>query len=213
MTDGMQDSQDGRKTRWDAHRTRRRLELVDAAIGAIAEEGPLVRVEQIAAHAGIARPLLYRHFTDRAALERAVVSRAEQLLLEEVNRAVPNDSVLDERVRAYVRAYFNWVASHQNLSRYCLQHASGVVLDNVRQTLARHLAEPLGILFMQAERSARPIDTLAFGLVGLIEATTVWWLANQQDMSEAEVTQWLSRRIYEVINGSLSDNGALPLSH
>ena len=56
---------DGRTTRWDAHRDQRRAELVQAAVRAIDQHGPDVTIADIAAEAGVSKPVLYRYFTDK----------------------------------------------------------------------------------------------------------------------------------------------------
>ena len=50
---------DGRSTRWSAHREARRAELVEAAVVAIDHLGPLAGSEDIAAAAGESKPELY----------------------------------------------------------------------------------------------------------------------------------------------------------
>ena len=63
---------DGRTTRWDAHRDQRRAELVQAAVRAIDQHGPDVTIADIAAEAGVSKPVLYRYFTDKDQLHAAV---------------------------------------------------------------------------------------------------------------------------------------------
>src|SRR3954453_22878646 len=63
---------DGRNTRWDSHREARRAELVEAAVAAIDEHGPSASIADIAASAGVSKPVLYRYFSDKDDLYRAV---------------------------------------------------------------------------------------------------------------------------------------------
>ena len=53
-------------------RRKRRAQMVQAAMDAVRRHGAGVSVAEIAAAAGITKPVLYRHFTDRADLQRAV---------------------------------------------------------------------------------------------------------------------------------------------
>ncbi|NHA01732.1 helix-turn-helix transcriptional regulator [Nocardioides sp. W3-2-3] len=57
---------DGRTTRWDDHRATRRTEFVQAAVRAIDALGPDASVADIAAEAGVSKPVLYRYFSDKA---------------------------------------------------------------------------------------------------------------------------------------------------
>jgi AcrR family transcriptional regulator len=54
----MKGDTDGRKGRWAGHREQRRAELTAAAIEAIRELGPDVAMDQIAARAGVSKPVL-----------------------------------------------------------------------------------------------------------------------------------------------------------
>src|SRR6476620_9839609 len=63
---------DGRDSRWDSHREARRAELVEAAVAAIDEHGPTASIADIAVSAGVSKPVLYRYFSDKDDLYRAV---------------------------------------------------------------------------------------------------------------------------------------------
>src|SRR5215469_15466783 len=63
-----------RSPRWE---TQRRA-LIAAAQSAIRKKGPAVSMDDIAAEARAAKPILYRHFGDRAGLARAL---GESILL------------------------------------------------------------------------------------------------------------------------------------
>src|SRR5437870_1050650 len=69
MTRGRLQSVDPRR------REARTAALVDAAVAAIRRHGPGVSMDQIAAEAGVAKPILYRHFGDRGGLVLAVAVR------------------------------------------------------------------------------------------------------------------------------------------
>ena len=66
---------DGRSTRWDAHRAQRRETIVDAALSLLGETGPDFGLDQVAARAGVTKPVIYRFFGDRAALVYAMGER------------------------------------------------------------------------------------------------------------------------------------------
>src|SRR5207302_424710 len=59
---------DERRRRWDDHRVQRRRELIEAAVRVIQRRGPAVTMDDIAAEAGVARPVRYRVVRDRGAL-------------------------------------------------------------------------------------------------------------------------------------------------
>ena len=79
---------DRRDSRWDEHRRRRREELVDATLAAVARHGADVGMDEIAAEAGTSKTVVYRHFADRNELYLAVSARVADELLPRLRRAV-----------------------------------------------------------------------------------------------------------------------------
>ncbi len=75
---------DGRSTRWDPHRRRRRLAIITAAIEAIGEFGPEASTAQIAERAGVPRTHVYRHFEGKQALDLAVSSHVAAQIGEQI---------------------------------------------------------------------------------------------------------------------------------
>src|SRR5689334_2703808 len=75
---------DGRRDRWEDHRTQRRAELVAAAVTAVTRYGSDVDMEQVAAVAGVSKPVLYRYFADKAQLWTAVGEEVARVVIEAV---------------------------------------------------------------------------------------------------------------------------------
>src|SRR5574341_720804 len=61
-----------RSVRRSEHWETQRRTLIAAAQRAIRKKGPAVSMDDIAAEARVAKPILYRHFGDRAGLARAL---------------------------------------------------------------------------------------------------------------------------------------------
>lgn len=81
--------EDGRSTRWDEHRRRKKKELTVAAVRAVRKLGPQVGMDEIAEIAGTSKTVYYRHFTDRAGLWSAVVDRT----VDYIHRSIPLDNL------------------------------------------------------------------------------------------------------------------------
>jgi len=93
-------------------RERRRELILEAAGELFAERGYAgARLEDIAARAGITKQLLYRHFTDKGALYLALLARHRDDL-ESFAAAVPSAGALEERLRAVVEVWLDYVESH-----------------------------------------------------------------------------------------------------
>src|ERR1700676_3545247 len=91
-----------RRDRWRGHREARREELVDAAVAAIRAHGAGVGMDEIAAQAGVSKPILYRHFIDRADLWLAVSRRVTAELLGAMSSELTVDRPPRETIAAVV---------------------------------------------------------------------------------------------------------------
>ncbi|MGC5629364.1 TetR/AcrR family transcriptional regulator [Georgenia sp. Z1344] len=100
---------DGRTTRWADHRATRTLELVRAARRCVHEQGPDVSMDDLAAHMGTSKSILYRYFTDKAGLQRAVGQHVLQRILRELTEAAGHSGGPRERIHAMVAAYLRLV--------------------------------------------------------------------------------------------------------
>ena len=96
---------DGRTTRWDAHRDQRRADLVQAAVRAIDQHGPDVTIADIAAEAGVSKPVLYRYFTDKDQLHAAVGRWGADEVLAGMLPALRSHAPVQQRVASAVDAY------------------------------------------------------------------------------------------------------------
>ena len=70
----------GRPSRTDSERSLQRQRLLDDAMAAIRLHGSSVSVENIAAHAGVSKPVIYAEFGDKAGIADALaLERAQQM--------------------------------------------------------------------------------------------------------------------------------------
>ncbi len=81
----------GRPPRSAEVRAAQRTRLVDAAMTAIRAHGPDVSVDDIAAEAGVSKPVLYAEFGDKVGIGEAIAvelgDRGERVVVEEISRA------------------------------------------------------------------------------------------------------------------------------
>jgi AcrR family transcriptional regulator len=77
----------------------RRQQLLDAALGAILEQGYAgVSIEAIARSAGVTRPVVYDHFPNLGLLLQALFDREEQSALAQLAEVFPTDPGLQDPV-------------------------------------------------------------------------------------------------------------------
>lgn len=165
----------------EVRRSRRREELLDCAIDAIRALGPSATMEQLAGSAGVTKPILYRHFGDRDGLIEAIAERFSHDLGQALSLPLhaPQDprSVLDATVGAYV----SFIEADPDLYRFLIQQPNprgehrtpiGPLID----LIAPQVSEVLRPRMVDAGRDERAALPWAYGIVGLVHQSTLWWL-------------------------------------
>jgi len=106
---------DGRRDRWTAHREQRRNEFVQAALRVLARTGPELSMDAVAAEAGVTKPVLYRYFSDKAALVDALGEAGSGFLLDRLLPAMQSGAPPLQRICDAIGAYFAVIDEHPNL--------------------------------------------------------------------------------------------------
>ncbi|MBB5872997.1 AcrR family transcriptional regulator [Allocatelliglobosispora scoriae] len=201
----MQQTTDGRKTRWAAHRSQRRVELIAAAIHAILQYGPEVDMEQVARVAGVTKPVLYRYFADKSQLWGAVGEHVAQIVVEAVGPAISR--VREERalIAATIDAYLGTIEAQPQLYRFLMQQQGipGVQhsIAGSAQTVAAGLARVIGDRLRAMGLDAGPAEPWAVGMVGMVQAVGDWWMRHGQPMSREALTEYLTTLLWQGIAG------------
>lgn len=201
---------DGRTTRWDAHRSERRAELVQAAVRAIDALGPEASVADIAAEAGVTKPVLYRYFADKAELHSAVGSWGADLVIERVVDAMlsPTSASARDRVRAAVSAYLDTLAEHPRaflvLAR---QHTGGTdPLAAGKDQFAAKLTRLLGDGLRHLGGDTGAAEPWAHAVVGMGTSVGHWWL-ERNTVSRSAAVGYLSDLVWHALAGSAAESG------
>ncbi|ALE76642.1 hypothetical protein FRP1_24560 [Pseudonocardia sp. EC080625-04] len=201
---------DGRSTRWAAHRARRREELVDAALAVLGRDGPDLGLDQVAHEAGVTKPVIYRHFGDRAALLDAMAERATNRLMERLMPAIYDEGAIRPRIRASLDAFMRFLDDSPNihlLFRRRLPGQGDEVADAGREFISGALAGLLGS-YVESLGFDEPelVQIWAQALVGSVQATAEWWLVHRA-VSRDAVTEHLTALIWAQIDGLARENG------
>lgn len=208
---------DGRAARWEGQRERRRAEFVEAAIAAIEEHGPDVLTEQIAAHAGVPRPRLYRHFDGKADLQQAVCRRILERLTTDLSPIWQGGRSPLELITAVVDTIVRWLTTHSALYRYLAKHSAPAhtgtppdrsdALTDFTGTLAVRLSRLLKTVLEAGGRDVRGTGPLAFGIVAFAEAAIGRWLAKPECLTAEEFGAGLVRGIWTLLADFLVERG------
>jgi AcrR family transcriptional regulator len=212
---------DGRRVRWEEHKRERRRLIIDAAIAIIEQHPPgtAIHVQQIAQRAGLARPAVYRHFTDRADLDRAVQQQVIGLLLAELDPGVILQGTVEKVILRIVEAYVTWAGDHPALHRVAVREYPGAeggnpqragvhqIADMVHQLLAVG-AETLGITLDSDDQDA--LDPFIFGLVSQAVGTVRHWLGRpERRPSAAALARRMADSVWFLIDGHARARGGV----
>lgn len=211
---------DGRDERWAAHREERRNQILDAAIALIEEGGGAeIHVRQIADRAGLGRPVIYRHFVDRADLDRAIQQRILHLLMGRLLPEMRLEGSIEEIIGRIVLAYVSWAGEHPDLHRIgAVESQDAERLSAVLATLQDLGALITGLIATGAahfkveftDDDVNLLEPLVFGIIGQAVATVRLWLARpQREPSVEKLAEYLARSVWFQIDGHARDRGVV----
>ncbi|MBO0879510.1 MAG: TetR/AcrR family transcriptional regulator [Mycobacterium sp.] len=154
-------------------------QIVEAARTAIEEHGPEALTGQIAKHAGLARPNVYRHFSSKHDLDHAVALSAYQELRAEIRSRLDLCATLLDVIRAPIEAQVIWADKHQNLYRFLVSRGPSRFQQHAVER-SDFAAEINGFAARYAPRLADNPDAAEatlVGLIGLFDASVLRWLS------------------------------------
>lgn len=215
---------DGRSSRWDQHRARRRTELVEATLRAIRTRGAGVGIDDIATLAGTSKTVFYRHFTDRAGLYGAVAERVNASILRDITRAVGDvlastgvsgqaepPSAPRDVLAAAVDAYLSLVETDPEVYRFIVaaplvppsERTETIDLaSSVSQSIAVQIGGLIAVALGAAGRSSAPAPTWGHAVVGMVRAAGDDWL-RAGAASSGTSRETLKEHLTELIWGGL----------
>lgn len=178
----------------------RREEIVRAAASAIEELGPDVPTGQIAEHAGLPRPHVYRHFASKTDLDRAVVRYASHQLNSRVRATLAGSGAPLELIRTPIHAVAEWADANPNLFRFLVSSApeqaghprsGGAFVLELTGVARRYL-----VMF---GADPEPAERVMVGLMGMVNATVTWWL-DHPGLSVDAISDRLTRQCWLLLD-------------
>ncbi len=158
----------------------RRAQLLEVAERVFARHGYQgTTVEDIAAAAGVTRPLIYKYFADKDAVYLECLRRARVELDDALSAAAGHVEGAEARLRAGFHAYFTFVRDRG--STWDVLFGGGAAIAGPVAEEAAELryqtAELIAVLVRDAAPSiaADAASTYAHALSGAAEQTAKWW--------------------------------------
>jgi AcrR family transcriptional regulator len=189
---------DGRSERWRAHREARRKELIAVVMAVVSEHGAGVGIDDIAKASGIAKPVFYRYFTDKADLFLEVGRTVAETVVAETTAAIDAADSPRAKLAAGIDAYLTSIESRPEVYRFVVQHRD---LGDYATIVGLHATGVIGEFMRQAGMDSGAAELWGFGIVGLARAAADRWL-EQRTMSRAAVVRHLTDLVWPGLSGS-----------
>ncbi|GAA4808589.1 TetR/AcrR family transcriptional regulator [Nocardioides caeni] len=172
---------DGRHARWEQHREAQHRRIVDAAIEIIEDGDTSPSLAEVGRRAGLARSVVYRHFSDKASLDKAVADHIIGEVRQEISAALQLRSSLRETIRDAFAAYVAWATLHPALHALQDDAAAADLVRGALDGLAAQVADLYVAGFTAAGADVTEADRLtttplAHGLVSGVFAMVGKWV-------------------------------------
>ncbi len=177
----------------------RRLLIVEAAGRLFGERGyDATRLDDVAAAAGVTKPVLYRHFDDKTALYLALLERHREDLGTFAG-AIPAAGTLEQRLRAVLEVWLDYVETHAYAWRMLFRDSGGgPVVQAFRVDVHKRARTTLVALIRALSTKpipARELEPLAELLSMGMASLVLWWIddpaATREAILDAIARVWL----------------------
>jgi len=173
----------GRPRRTPEARAVQRARLLDAAISAIRRVGPEASVDEMAAEAGVSKPVLYAEFGDKYGIADAIaveiVERSERDLMVEIARS--GGIELTAALRLGVEGFFDIVtgepAIYGFIFRSIRSNDRGLLDNALVRSLQARFELVAGVLVPDADPEV--LRVMAHGTFGFMIGAIESWLGTQ----------------------------------
>jgi AcrR family transcriptional regulator len=185
----------------------RREELLDACVRAIKAQGSEVSMAQLAAEAGVTRPVLYDAFGDRAGVAAALVARYGSGIDMAIGAAFSKSITLREALLEGIEFFVRFIEREPEVFRFL--EAAAAAPDQIG-SMERAIGVRLGEVLSSALRSVggdpNMGPTWAHALLGMVFAAVEWWSAERPVSRRALVVH-----LESFMTGALSSAGIADL--
>ncbi|MGE9781738.1 TetR/AcrR family transcriptional regulator [Janibacter sp. G368] len=176
-----------RRTRMTA--AARREQLVDVGRRVFAAKGvDGTSVEDLAATAGVSKPVVYEHFGGKEGLYAVVVDRELRALTDAVTASLTAGGSDRETIERAALALLDYIEDSPDGFRILVRDVSGTAPSGTYASLlsdvAAEVAHLLSDAFEQRELESRYAPMYAQMLVGLVSLTGQWWLETREPPKE-----------------------------
>ncbi|MCW2900435.1 MAG: transcriptional regulator, TetR family [Streptosporangiaceae bacterium] len=159
----------------------RREQLLDIGRALFAERGfDGTSVEEIAAKAGVSKPVVYEHFGGKEGLYAVVVDREMERLLAVVTRALNEGGDYRDKLEQAALALLEYIEECSDGFRILVRDSHGAAgtgsFASLLSEIAHRVEHILGQEFARHGYDDKTVPMYAQMLVGMVSLTGQWWL-------------------------------------
>ena len=182
----------------------RREELLDAASRVIRRLGPAASMDQLAAEAGVTKPILYASFGDRAGVANALAERFVAEVARRLAAALIAPGSPRELLRGSLDAFIGFVDDDPHLYQFIVRESVKVASAGESPSIARlRVFDALGHLITaafghhlgQAGGDPARAEPIAFATMGMAFGAAEWWL-DRRTMPRDELVDILTELLW-----------------
>ena len=192
---------------------RRRQQILDVACTVFANRGfHATSMDDIAAAAGVTKPVLYQHFPSKRALFIDLLGDLGRRLLDELEQATSSANSGRERVEVGFAAYFRFVTLNESAFRVLFGASARNDADfaDVVERLLDEVASAVSQL-IDIEGTVEQRRVLAHALIGIAEATSRDTLTDDgTDLDGEQLARWVSELAWFGLRGIRVEEPATP---
>ena len=177
----------------------RRVLIIEAAGRLFGERGyDGTRLDDVAAAAGVTKPVLYRHFDNKTALYLALLDR-HRADLGRFAGAIPASGTLEQRLRAVLDVWLDYVETHSYAWKMLFRDTGGgVEVAAVRRDVHAQARATLVAMIRALSTTRIPrreLEPLAELLSMGMAALVLWWIedaaASREAVADAITRVWV----------------------
>ena len=186
-------------------REERRAQLLDAANEVFTTHGyHAAAMDEIAAAAGISKPVLYQHFDSKLALYLALLDASCDTVIDNCRDALASTNDNKDRVEATIKVFYSYVASDTGAFRLVfesdLTSEPAVVerVDRVTLECAEMIAE---VITADTGLPGEASRLLAVSLVGMAQVSARFWLRGGGEIKQDDAAALVAALAWRGIGG------------
>lgn len=157
---------------------------------------------EIAAEAGVTKPILYKHFGDKGGLYQAIAERYMAAVIDHVRAALSRESDRRTRLASTIDAYLAFVEREPEAYRFLMHRAvterpeAQATVTEFITKVSQEVAVVLGEELRRVGVDSGGAEPWAYGIVGMVQLAGDWWL-ERGSMPRARLVAYLDALLWE----------------